>query len=84
MSTSITHSATTHAAATHSATTQAAAHRSADPHDHAGHDHDHAHAPVAAARGPAFSLLRLSALQRMAGALALAGVVWLAVWWALA
>jgi hypothetical protein len=33
---------------------------------------------------PAFSLLRLSALARLGGALIVAGGLWAVVWWALA
>jgi hypothetical protein len=32
---------------------------------------------------PRFSLLRLSAVERLAGASVLAAALWLAVWWAL-
>jgi hypothetical protein len=41
--------------------------------------HDHAHAPHAAADAPTLSLLRLSALQRLAGAGLGLAVLWLAV-----
>jgi hypothetical protein len=43
------------------------------PHSH----HHHAHRAVAAA--PTFSLLRLSALERMAGAVVVLGGLWLLV-----
>lgn len=58
-------------------------HRHAAAHDHADHDHGHAQAPAARPGGASFSLLRMSALGRLAGALALSAFVWLAVWWAL-
>jgi hypothetical protein len=45
------------------------------PHDH--HHHHHKHRAVAAA--PTFSLLRLSAWQRLAGAALALGVMWLMV-----
>lgn len=58
--------------------------RHAAAHDHADHaDHDHGRARAATARGASLSLLRMSALGRLAGALALSAFVWLAVWWAL-
>ena len=72
----------------------AAPHAHDHAHDHAhhhAHAHDHAHA-AAAPRQPAqaraghavgLSLLRLSALERSAGALALVALLWLGVWWAL-
>ena len=41
---------------------------------------DHAHP----ARAVAPSLLRMAAAERLAAALAIAGVLWLAVWWAMA
>lgn len=44
--------------------------------------HGHAHDPAAVAI-PGFSLLRLSALDRLAGSLVLSGAIWLGVWWAL-
>ena len=57
-------------------------------HDHAhhthGHDdhHGHAHDPAAVvAPGP--SLLRMSALERLAGAGVLSGLIWLGVKWAM-
>jgi hypothetical protein len=57
-----------------------------DDHDHS-HDHDgHAHAASASAvrrADPGFSLLRLSALQRLAGAGVIIALLWLAVLWAL-
>lgn len=50
-------------------------------HDHAAHGHaPHAHPPTP----PGFSLLRLSAAQRLAGALALIAVIWTGVFWAIA
>ncbi|MBM3596348.1 MAG: hypothetical protein FJX31_11460 [Alphaproteobacteria bacterium] len=58
-------------------------------HDH-GHDHSHDHnhgaphaLPAARAAEPGFSLLRLSALQRLAGVAALLALLWIAVAWAL-
>jgi len=42
----------------------------------------HVHRYAEAAE-PAFSLLRLSAVQRLAGAGVVAALLWLAVWWAL-
>ena len=60
-------------------------HDHAHSHDHGsephGDHHGHAHDPSLVL--PAFSLLRLSALERLAGAGALSAVVWLGVWWAL-
>jgi hypothetical protein len=70
-------------------------HRHAHDHDHGhenGHVHDgdhghaHLHARVSVAVAshlPGFSLLRLSALERLAGAAALAGLIWAGVFWAL-
>jgi hypothetical protein len=54
-------------------------------HDHGhGHSHEHGHAhDPSLIRPPGFSLLRLSALARLGGALALSAVLWLGVWWAL-
>jgi ABC-type Zn2+ transport system substrate-binding protein/surface adhesin len=56
-------------------------------HDHAhDHTHDHAHGHAhdpSLIAPPGFSLLRLSAGARLAGALALAGAIWAGVWWAL-
>jgi hypothetical protein len=40
-------------------------------------------APALAAVEPHFSLLRLSAGQRLLGAAAILAILWLAVWWAL-
>jgi hypothetical protein len=42
--------------------------------------HPHRHAVAAE---PGFSLLRLSAAERLAGAGLIAGLLWLLVWWAL-
>jgi hypothetical protein len=57
-------------------------HDHAHNHSHAhGDHHGHAHDPSLVS--PAFSLLRLSALERLAGAGALSALVWLGVWWAL-
>lgn len=51
-------------------------------HDHAAGDHHgHAHNPDLVA--PTFSLLRLSAIERLAAALALSAAIWAATWWAL-
>lgn len=44
------------------------------------HPAGHAHPPAALT----FSILRLSALQRLAGAAALAALIWAAVYWAMA
>ena len=56
-------------------------------HDHQDHSHDHGHAHPAAAvvrrADPGFSLLRLSALQRLAGAGVIIALLWLALLWAL-
>jgi hypothetical protein len=41
------------------------------------HDHQHAHRAIAAA--PTFSLLRLSAWERLAGAGVIVGALWLLV-----
>ena len=41
--------------------------------------HDHAHAPRALAERPTISLLRLSALQRLAGAGLVLAALWLTV-----
>jgi hypothetical protein len=46
-------------------------------------DHGHAHDP-ALIRPPGFSLLRLSAGARLAGAAAISALLWSGVWWALA
>ncbi len=59
-----------------------------DPHEHHAHDHghDHASAPHAhASRAavPGLSLLRMSVPQRLLGAAALIGLLWLGVLWAL-
>ncbi len=47
------------------------------------HDHVHAHAPAAAPgiamRAPTLSLLRMSALARLVGAVAVSGVLWACV-----
>lgn len=57
-------------------------------HDHARerhahlHDHGHAHDPSAVA-APGLSLVRLSAVERLAGAAILAALIWAGVWWAL-
>ncbi len=48
--------------------------------DGVAHDHGHAATPTFE---PGFSLLRLSALERLAGAAALAVLIWAGVWWAL-
>ena len=50
---------------------------------HPHHRHHH-HAPRAVAAAPTFSLLRLSAWQRMAGALVLLAFLWLMVLGAMA
>jgi hypothetical protein len=47
---------------------------------HHHHGPDHAHPSPAVAP----SLLRMSALERLAVAVAVAVVLWLAVWWAMA
>ncbi len=39
--------------------------------------------PAAPSAAPHFSLLRLSAGQRVAGAVVILAFLWLAVWWAL-
>jgi hypothetical protein len=63
------------------------AHHAHAHHDHAHHDHahhDHAHDPAPASSHVAgLSLLRMSAAQRVSGAAALAGLLWLGVFWAL-
>ena len=62
-------------------------------HNHDGHEHDtlghsrharheEASSSVSSAR-PGFSLLRLSAFQRLAGAFTLSAFLWCGVWWAL-
>lgn len=51
-------------------------------HDHDAHDHGHAHDPAAVVI-PGFSLLRMSALERLAGAVALCALIWAGVWWAM-
>lgn len=48
-------------------------------HDHAGHTHKHVRLPVAGT--PTWSLLRLSAAARLAGAAGLSLVLWAAVVW---
>jgi hypothetical protein len=52
------------------------------PAHHHRQGHRHAHA-ARVASVPSASLLRLSAVQRMAGAAALSAVLWLLVWWAM-
>lgn len=50
------------------------------------HDHGHAHHAThahGAARAAPFSLLRVSAFERLAGAAALSALIWAGVWWAL-
>ena len=50
-------------------------------HTHAAHGHaGHAHPPAPVS----FSLLRLSLLQRLAGALCVIAVIWTGVFWAMA
>jgi hypothetical protein len=46
---------------------------------HDGHSHTHHHAPHAVAGQPTFSLLRLSALERLAGSALFLGGLWLLV-----
>jgi hypothetical protein len=57
---------------------------STEPHGHAhahgGAHHHHDHAHVAA---PPLSLLRMSLVERLAGASAVVVAIWLAVFWAL-
>ena len=45
------------------------------------HDHHHRHAPRVIAAEPTFSLLRLSAWQRLAGAAVGLSGLWLLVFW---
>ena len=45
------------------------------------HDHHHHHAPRVIAADPTFSLLRLSAWQRLAGAAVGLSGLWLLVFW---
>jgi len=58
-------------------------------HDHHSDNHTHSHghthpaAAVVRRADPGFSLLRLSALQRLAGAGVIIALLWLAVLWAL-
>ena len=60
---------------------------SREPHAHThGHTHGHTHSQDhdhAQAHAPGLSLIRVSAAQRVAGAAALAGLLWLGVFWAL-
>ena len=62
--------------------------------DHAHHDHDHGHAhdhgdhhghahDPAAIVAPGPSMLRMSALERLAGAGVLSAMIWLGVKWAM-
>jgi hypothetical protein len=53
------------------------------PHDrhHGGDAHGHAHDPELVR--PSFSLLRLSALERLAGAVAISAAIWAGTLWAL-
>jgi hypothetical protein len=44
-------------------------------HHKSGHDHP--------ARAAALSLLRMSAVERLAGVLAISGVLWILTWWIL-
>jgi hypothetical protein len=58
-----------------------------EAHDHS-HPHEpghvHAHPARAADVSPAgFSLLRLSAVERVGGAALIAALIWSGVWWAL-
>ncbi|MGO4573523.1 hypothetical protein [Microvirga sp. 2TAF3] len=46
--------------------------------------HDHQHAPHAVAAAPTFSLLRLSAWERIAGAGVVLAILWLLVFLVLA
>lgn len=54
-------------------------------HAHAHHDHhNHTHAARPASHVAArLSLLRMSAGQRLIGAVMLSAILWLGVWWAL-
>ena len=56
-------------------------HEHAHGHGHAPHDHA-AHAPVKPARPPA-SLLRMSALQRLALSGGAVAAIWVGVFWAI-
>jgi len=60
------------------------AHADAPRHDHARHadHHGHAHDPAAVAT-PGPSLLRMSAVRRLAGAGALSALIWAGVRWAI-
>lgn len=52
-------------------------------HDHTHHDH-HTHAARPASHvATRLSLLRMSAGQRLIGAVLLSAILWLGVWWAL-
>lgn len=75
------------------ASTERRDHAQSDTHDH-DHDHDHTHDHVAgdhhghahdpaAVVAPGVSLVRLSALQRLAGATFLSALIWTAVRWAM-
>ena len=55
-----------------------------DHHHHGAHVHAHHHAPRAVAGQPTFSLLRLSAVERVMGAGVLLAVLWLLVFLVLA
>ena len=52
-------------------------------HDHL-HDRGHGHAHDPSLIAAPFSILRLSALERLAGAAAFSALIWAGVWWALA
>ena len=63
---------------------EAHAHAHVHAHEHDGHDHGDRHQDHSAAAPAPVSLLRLSALERLVGALGLSALIWGAVWWALA
>lgn len=54
-----------------------------EAHNHSDHDHHPQALEPARAAQPGFSLLRLSALERLAGAAVALALLWIAVIWAL-
>jgi hypothetical protein len=60
-------------------------HDRAAGHDHRNHAHDQSgHAHHATGDAPPFSLMRVSAWQRLIGALLVSACLWIAIWGAMA
>ena len=53
-----------------------------DDHGHASHDHPAARS-ISLLNAPGLSLLRMSAVQRLCGAIGLTAILWVAVLWTL-